>query len=481
MATHGWRTGRTLKDQLIDEGASFNYFQLMHLLDLSTSTAEPDANSKSENDGASENSAKAINWRILADLEAGFPVNEIRSIELKKKRSLAAGATESEQVVARTSNYCIAGHQGPLPENYTDWLREQQRYGPSAMADFLDMFNHRINMLRYEVKKNSCLALDQRRPDEGQLAPGISASMGMLGEAMYEQLPLSKRSIMSLSGLLSGRRISARAIQRILQKCFGITAKVTDVVGAWRAISPDQLWQLGKEGVSNLGKLCVLGQKNMDMQGRIRIEMGPLSINKYLALLPDLEFSREQIQVPIRSKADLRHTEYFGRKPSYAFEEQDRRDKESQDRQSDFGSDQNSHQVGNIQLNIEPEHDKENLMVPSAFDWLSRVSRKSVLRATKFTGYLYGPFSALVQYLTNSKVDIEVYLQVDPDTLPGAYPVLCTPERPQDAYLRLGQSFWLGKPSDQENSRARFLIDGFGTDKNSGALCTDAGHRSVAL
>lgn len=474
MATHGWRTGRTLEEQLLDEGSAFNYFQLLRLLDMANEDNQsPIGLDKKTQPGVQDQSSEkeqvsGLPWRIQADLDAAFPATEIRGIELQKiKNNLDV---EKNSVIAKTSNYCIAGHMGPLPENYTDWIREQQRYGPSAMADFFDMFNHRINLLRYQVKKDSCLPLDNQPPEKGLLAPGISAAMGMLGKELFEQLPLSKRSIMSMSGLLAGRRISGRVIQRVIAKCFGIKTRVTDVVGAWRDTASDQIWKLGQTGVSNLGELCVLGQKNMDMQGRIRLEVGPLDIKKYLALLPDFEFSTRQIEVSIRNDDDLLLKDYRGKNLKYKYENPDAILTTLPNEQVS----KSAYQVDNILLKYEKDRERETIMSPAYVEpvTVSKTSQSpqplQLLRSTKFSGYLHRPFAALLKYLTNARADIEVVLEVDPDTLKNSYPTLITPEQPQDAFLRLGQSFWLGKP-DASNpeflkySRTRFLIEGFGS------------------
>lgn len=466
MATHGWRTGRTLKEQLFEEGSSFNYFQLIHLLERTNAQHQQESEDSSH---ANNKEPKLLEWKMSADLDSAFAVSEIRDIQVRQEktsRDIEGDETEDNQsqqakfsLVAKTANYCIGGHLGPLPENYTDWIREQQREGRHAMADFLDIFNHRINLLRYEAKQSSAIALDHHQPEDSLVAPGISAVMGMLGIDLFEQIPLSKRSIMSISGLLATRRVSAHVIQRLLKKCFKIETKVTDVQAIWRDTVADQHWRLGQSGVSNLGELCLLGQKNLDMQGKIRIDIGPVPIQIYLALMPDFEFSRDQIDLCVRTDKDLLLTEYDGRLLQYPLANagENSRFKSVQVKNSPVKRAQaDNNRLENIRLSYDSERPREQVMVPTTL-W----EINSKLRACQFSGYLHRPLVALLRYLTNSKVDIEVHVQVDPETINLAYQALVTPDAPQDAHLRLGQSFWLGTPDLSAQATSCFTLNGF--------------------
>lgn len=421
MATHGWRTGRTIEDQLLDEGSGFNFFQLFRLLDM-------DAMSSGK-EGLGQG------WKISADLDAAFPATEIRDVSI----SNTSGADKTR--VAKTSNYCIAGYSGPLPENFTDWMREQQRYGLHGMTDFLDIFNHRINLLRYEAKKQSHTALDTGPPVKGLIAPGLSAAMGMHDSMLSDQLPLSRRSILSLASLLSNKRVSAVSIQKVLSKCFGFKTRVTDLIGAWKNIASDQICRLGEPSVSSLGELSILGQKNMDMQARVRVEIGPVELNTYLALLPDFEFSGKNLILPVRSFNDITVKNFDGRQVSYKLAPNSA---DTTSMQTEGGNSQ--FQVSNVLLEIDSELDRERVFSPSLLE--SDAPTGNTLRATRFAGYLHRHFSSLVKYLTNFSVDAEVFLTLDPETLPQAYMALKVPSSTTDARLRLGQSFWLGKPKN---------------------------------
>ncbi len=368
MATDGWRSRRSLSRQIRDNSGSFDFFQLVQLLKL-----ELEQSATSARRGLEPGSDRG--FRFTADLGADFPASDIRYVGIPARRR-GIGRSDT-RLLAGTSNYCIAGYSGPLPEGFTDWIKQQQRDGNHATVDFLDIFNHRINLLRYEARAASEQALDRRHPTENLLADGISAVMGMATEGLYEQVNLSRRSLMSLAGMLANHRVGAHLIQRVLQKCFSVPIRVRDLVGAWKDIAVDQLCHLGRSA-STLGELCILGRQTWDMRARMRASVGPLPFHELLTYLPDFTF-RGEVQ----------------------------------------------------------------------------------------SSRTHGAFVALLRFLTNRSVDVDVRLEVDPETVPPG--ILECPQTVDQATMRLGQSAWLGKPQ-RDDRFTGFLVTGLGYNAGGGIV-----------
>ena len=360
MATDGWRSGRSLNQQIRDNSGSFDFYQLVNLLDLETRENVLEAEVMIAS--ADNQRSTPTRYRFKADLSSSFPASDIRSVSVKRT---------PDMLVASTTNYCVSGYSGPLPEGFSDWIYQQQRSGQRATADFLDIFNHRANLLRFQTRSSSIQALDRRHPDSNLLADGIAATMGALDKLLSNRVPLSRRNLMSLAGLLANHRINAKLIQRVMSVCFGVPLSLSDLVGAWRDIAKDQICQLGVQS-SNLGEICLLGKQTWDMKSRLRATVGPIPFSQLLTLLPDF---------------DYRH-----------------------------------------QRQVSPK---------------------------------YHAFLAMWRYLTNGQVDIEVDLQVQPETVPKPY--LRYPESADAAHFRLGQTSWLGCPKGDQAISA-YLVTGLDAD-----------------
>lgn len=282
MATDGWRSSRSLERQIRDNCGSFDFFQLTRLLERLVEQSSAEIGKREH--GPSE-------FQFAADLGADFPVSDIRAVR-RPARRFGTAIQPRDRLLAMTSNYCIAGYCGPLPEAFANWVLEQQRQGNYAAADFLDIFNHRINKLRYEAGKANKIGIENCHPSENLLADGISSVMGMGSDDLYQQLPLNRRSLMALAGLVANHRVGAHLIQRVLSACFSVKVAVRDMVGAWRDIAQDQ-WNYLNTSTSRLGELCILGTKTWDMRARIRTRVGPLSHERLMKFLPSFEFRRE--------------------------------------------------------------------------------------------------------------------------------------------------------------------------------------------
>lgn len=267
MAAHGWRSTRALSAQLREGYAGFDYYQLVRLL-----LAE-----RGEDD--TERRALDRCVRFGADLSAAFPGREISRLDD------AGGAVP---VSLGTSNYCVGGVLGPLPEPFVEWLRERVRDGDRAMLSFFDLFNHRLNTLRYSLKRRFNPGLNNRHPEHTDNAAYLAALMGLLQPGLAEQLPVPKRALLAVAGLLSDQRRSAAMIGNVLGLFMDTPVRVEQLAGGWAPIEREQHIALGRAN-SRLGGETPLGRRFWDPQGRIVLHLGPLPYRRFCALLPDGE------------------------------------------------------------------------------------------------------------------------------------------------------------------------------------------------
>jgi len=216
--------------------------------------------------------------RFSADLSHAFPGHELSGLDVE-----AGEPGKPPLCRVRTPNYCVAGGLGPLPEAYSDWLREQERAGNPAATRFLDLFNHRLNALRYRLKESRACALNNLAPARSLLGTRLAALVG-IGEAV-PGLPM--RSWLGIASLLADSRKSAAGLTRVLSRYLDAPVRLTPLIGAWRDIEAGDRMALGRHNHA-LGQLSVLGSRIWDQTARVRLAIGPLDHAQFRRLLPPL-------------------------------------------------------------------------------------------------------------------------------------------------------------------------------------------------
>lgn len=267
MAMPGWRTDRPLTSQLRHETPRFDFYQLVRLL-LRERGAAP--------------SVLDSHLRFFADLEQSFPAHEVRAVEETPESGQPLGI--------RTGNYVLAGSLGPMPEALIEQMRDRMRDGDEDMAHFLDVFNHRINALRYRLKEATALSLNLKAPEHTFLAQRLSALMGMAAPGLSEQLPLKERQWLGLAGLLANPRRSPVVVTRVVACFVGAQVSLAPLLGAWRERSAGSFTILG--GGQELGHKTRLGTRAWLPAARILLTIGPLSYARFCQLLPGRQRTR---------------------------------------------------------------------------------------------------------------------------------------------------------------------------------------------
>jgi type VI secretion system protein ImpH len=290
MASSGWRTNSTLSELVFEQYGRFNVYQLMRLLRWKPRGKE----ARERQQARLEAWNVEQRFRFRADLSAAFPGREISGLKIAQPqpRSPMARATSSrhpalapEIIEIKTPDYCVASAIGPLPEPFTEWVRDQEKSREHAMAAFFDMFNQRLNVLRFEMKANQTLGLNNLPPEETQHAHYLASLMGLDQTEQAAPLPLPRRTWLAAAGLLANCRKSAPAVTQILSLFVGTKVTLMELVGAWQRIEEDDRIALGRVNHA-LGQRSVLGRRIWDQQARVRIEIAPLDYAHFCTFLP---------------------------------------------------------------------------------------------------------------------------------------------------------------------------------------------------
>ncbi|MFZ6675471.1 type VI secretion system baseplate subunit TssG [Undibacterium sp. Xuan67W] len=269
------------QELILQQYNNFNVYQLMRLL-----LAEQ------------PNSPIEKRFRFRADLSLAFPAHEFSSITVHKPRRTKDKTTspgipgDAEIIEIQTANYSLAGILGPLPEPFAEWVRDLKQASEPAMADFLDVFNQRLNILRYQLKRAQTIGLNSVAPEMTDQAKALSALAGLGLQQIQQQIPMAPRSWLSLAGLLANCRKSAATVVHVLNLLLNTKqdpektkVSLIPLIGAWKSIETDDRVMLGQRN-QQLGKKTVLGRAMWDQQARVRIVIDHIDFPDFCKLLP---------------------------------------------------------------------------------------------------------------------------------------------------------------------------------------------------
>ncbi len=278
METCDWRSGRTVKESLKKNYHHFNIFQVMRLLqaDMKKNTKEQQSSGDNFEDDASHE-ADAINGAVRISSEPGydFAPSEVMNLVYNQDPAMATPMS--------ISSFSIAGRSGPLPQPHKEYLEN----GNSTIADFLDMFNHRLNVLRFLIKKKANAGLEEGSPEKFFSSVLVKNISGFGTAGLAKRWPLSSRELMLFSGLLASKRRSASTIKAILSYYLKADVKIHQFEQTCHEIHTDERTHIGKEKRNNsLGKSTVLGTRCYDRHNQIKIVCGPIDYSLFRKLLP---------------------------------------------------------------------------------------------------------------------------------------------------------------------------------------------------
>ncbi|WCM24475.1 type VI secretion system baseplate subunit TssG [Paraburkholderia bryophila] len=213
-------------------------------------------------------------------------VNAPSTATLGAALTTALTSVENGEVVEiRTPNYSVASELGPLPEPFLEWVRDRLRDDDQTFAAFLDVFNHRINVLRHQLKATQDVALDYALPQDTLQADFLASIAGMASLDAEAQIVLPRRAWLGMTATLADPRRSATAALTALRQYLGMPdTQLEQLVGDWRPLSSAQWSGLGKQGT--LGGDAVLGTQVWNQMAGVRLCVPAVDYERLCNLLP---------------------------------------------------------------------------------------------------------------------------------------------------------------------------------------------------
>lgn len=246
-------------------GANFGRFDFLQLIRVLLRPGQPGAPARPPDDVV----------RFRADLSAAFP----------GRNASAVDARDTGLVEISTPDFCVGSVLGPLPPAFLDWMRDLDRMGATGMRDFLDLFNHRINVLRYRVRAEFEPGLNNDAPARTREAQWLGAIMGVGGAAEASQIPLPERQWLGIGELLANGRRSAAGVVQVLATYLECRVRLEPLVPRWRPTGGSNHHLLGTR---RLGEDTLLGRSLWDIQSAVRLHAGPIGYETMVKLLAPL-------------------------------------------------------------------------------------------------------------------------------------------------------------------------------------------------
>lgn len=268
------RSDRAVADELFTDGFEFDFFQAVRLLEALAPEREAPGYASHPKD-------ECVRFRSRVD--AAFPASAVHSVD-----PVPGGSPEMT-----TAFFGLGGRQGVLPAPYTELLIDQQFEGDRALADFLDLFNHRLLSLFYRAWEKHHFTVGyersaRQRSEEDAFTQHLFDLIGLGVPRLRGRMLVEDRWLLAYAGLIAQQPHCAAALAAILEDYFEVPVRVEQFVGEWLPLDPSDLSYLRGEGPYNqLGCGAIAGDAVWSVQTRIRVRLGPLRAGQFVSFLPD--------------------------------------------------------------------------------------------------------------------------------------------------------------------------------------------------
>ena len=146
----------------------------------------------------------------------------------------------------------LTGPMGVLPRVYTELIMSRLRARDRTLADFFDIFNHRMISLFYQAWEKYRSSVAYERDGEDRLSKYLMSLIGLGTDGLQNRMLVRDDSLLFYSGLLSLQPRSAAALRGVLQDYFGVPVEVEQFVGAWQPLGSSRSVRPGQRRVVRL-------------------------------------------------------------------------------------------------------------------------------------------------------------------------------------------------------------------------------------
>ena len=223
--------------------------------------------------------------RLASNPGVAFPASQIQSLERRGEGP----------PVMRVNFLGLHGPLGVLPRSYCELVNERVRARDTTLRDFFDLFNHRILSLFYQAWEKYQFQIPYERAERDRFSHYVLALLGLDTPGLQNRQDVADDSLLFYGGLLSMHSRSATGLRQVLWDYFDVGVEIEQFVGAWYPVEVESQCCLGENGgyAGQLGFGAVVGTETWDQQSRVRIQLGPLTLEQYMDFLPGHEGHRQ--------------------------------------------------------------------------------------------------------------------------------------------------------------------------------------------
>lgn len=262
MEAQSRRQVSSVRDQLFDQPYTFEFDQVVKLVESMHQTATP--------------------------IGEGFSIDD-EILTIKSRVFLSAPPSDvydinrTDYKTTLTVNFFgLAGLQGPLPMPFTETILSRLKAKDTAASDFLDIFNHRLISILHRIRKKHWVGLDHRLPHQTFIGRDLLALNGMSSDT-FKSRAVSPEDLLYYSGLFWQQPKSPVGLKQIIGHYFNTKVTLQSHIGGWIDISPDRWTYLNKNNV--LGQTAMIGTKIWDVNQNLRIRLGPMDFKRFAKFL----------------------------------------------------------------------------------------------------------------------------------------------------------------------------------------------------
>lgn len=285
-----------LDQHLIEHPYDFNFFQAVRLLSCILPSRPGVGESAKPGD-------EIVRFGVRQSLE--FPASQIHALD-----------PEDDPARMIVAFFGLTGFLGVLPHHYTEHIILRAAVKDYSMAEFLDLFNHRLLSLFYRAwEKHQFPVLYQlaavRETGTDSFTRHLLALLGLGTDGLQGRMPVRDESLLRYAGLLVQAPRSASALCGILRDYFGLEVEIEQFQGGWYQLAQGELCNLYEPDLRNqLGVGAIAGDAVWDPHAGFRVKLGPLPLARFLAFLPGEKASTELVALVRFYCGDFMHFDW---------------------------------------------------------------------------------------------------------------------------------------------------------------------------
>lgn len=182
----------------------------------------------------------------------------------------------------------LFGPNGPLPLHITEYVRDRTRnHADNTLTAFADIFHHRALSLFYRAWADAQPTVYLDRPGRDRFSTYVGSLFGYGFEQSWQRDTVNDSAKLFSAGQFVRLTRNPEGLSQILQHYFQTPVRLQEFVKSWVAIPSAERSRLhGRTHANQLGNGAIVGACVLDVQSRFRLQIGPLRLAAYMALLP---------------------------------------------------------------------------------------------------------------------------------------------------------------------------------------------------